>query len=252
MRRSKRLLVTMTGEPVQPVRLYYQIPNQKHVLGRLSALESVDHIPERHQLEWLYCSETRVLKFGPRSYDEVPKKVQPIVLGRIRFPGKHTMRIDVRSHPRAVEVARFFSPVLSPKVVATHARVLNRLSDESLGPLDKIDSELDHDVKVINPDDAERELKRDLEGVRTPEELEHRMAELLERKRNSGEDVPLVEHFPLAPEEETPEFRDLENALVLRFIRAWEHRRGNTRLTLTEIIARCVERRCPGNPLPSQ
>jgi hypothetical protein len=45
----------------------------------------------------------------------------------------------------------------------------------------------------------------------------------------------------LAPEEETPDFQHLANTLRFRFIRAVEHWRGNTNLTLTAIIMRTVE-----------
>ena len=51
----------------------------------------------------------------------------------------------------------------------------------------------------------------------------------------------MVEDFPLYPEEETAEFRDLAFALELRFVRAVEHWRGNTDLTLTALIVRTVE-----------
>ena len=47
--------------------------------------------------------------------------------------------------------------------------------------------------------------------------------------------------FPLAPEEETPDFQHLAMGLQLRFMRAVEHWRGNTDLTLTAIIMRAVE-----------
>jgi hypothetical protein len=51
----------------------------------------------------------------------------------------------------------------------------------------------------------------------------------------------MVEDFPLAPEEETPEFQHLATGLQFRFVRAVEHWRGNTHLTLTAIIVRTVE-----------
>ncbi len=51
----------------------------------------------------------------------------------------------------------------------------------------------------------------------------------------------MVEDFPLAPEEETPEFQHLATTLQFRFVRAVEHWRGNTHLTLTAIIVRTVE-----------
>lgn len=51
----------------------------------------------------------------------------------------------------------------------------------------------------------------------------------------------MVEDFPLAPEEETPEFQHLATGLQFRLVRAVEHWRGNTHLTLTAIIVRTVE-----------
>jgi hypothetical protein len=44
--------------------------------------------------------------------------------------------------------------------------------------------------------------------------------EIMERKLKNREDVPMVADFPLAPEEETPEFRDPAITLQLRGIRA--------------------------------
>jgi len=45
----------------------------------------------------------------------------------------------------------------------------------------------------------------------------------VERILKSKEDIPLVEDFPLVPEEETPEYRDLGVTLHLRGVRALEH-----------------------------
>ena len=63
----------------------------------------------------------------------------------------------------------------------------------------------------------------------------------MERILKSKEDIPLVEDFPLVPEEETPEFRELGVTLHLRGVRALEHWRGNTHLTLAAIIVRSVK-----------
>ena len=51
----------------------------------------------------------------------------------------------------------------------------------------------------------------------------------------------MLEDFPLTQEEETPDFQSLANALQFRFVRAVEHWRGNTHLTLAAIIVRTVE-----------
>lgn len=73
------------------------------------------------------------------------------------------------------------------------------------------------------------------------QDAERAAAESLEQRLKSRVDVPMVEDFPLAPEEETPDFDHLATALQFRFVRAFEHWRGNTHLTLTAIIVRTVE-----------
>lgn len=88
---------------------------------------------------------------------------------------------------------------------------------------------------------AEEKFKREYRDARTVQDVERVAQESLARRLASMEDVPLVEDFPLAPEEETAEFLDLSNALQFRFVRAFEHWRGNTHLTLSQIIVRTVE-----------
>ncbi|HOE31610.1 MAG TPA: hypothetical protein PLY00_18305, partial [Verrucomicrobiota bacterium] len=97
---------------------------------------------------------------------------------------------------------------------------------------------LDQDVTVIDAREAEACLRREFKGVAAGRDAERAAAEFLERRIKIKDDVPMVEDFPLAPEEETPDFRDLANTLQLRCLRAFEHWRGNTQLTLTEIIVR--------------
>jgi hypothetical protein len=55
-----------------------------------------------------------------------------------------------------------------------------------------------------------------------------------------------VEDYPLAPEEETPELRDLANGLQLWLLRVVGHWNGNTHRTLTATIVRTVEWRACG------
>ena len=105
----------------------------------------------------------------------------------------------------------------------------------------KLMATLDRDVTVIDPREAEAALRHEFKGVRSPKNALCAAADFLDRKIKSKEDVPLVEDFPLALEEETPEFQHLATTLELRFIRAVEHWRGNTHLTLTAIIVRAVE-----------
>jgi hypothetical protein len=100
---------------------------------------------------------------------------------------------------------------------------------------------LDQNVTAIDPREAEAALGREFKDARTPEDAERVAAERLQRRLDSKEDVPPVEDFPLAPEEETPDFNHLMITLQLRLLRAMEHWQGNTDLTLTAIIMRAIE-----------
>ena len=126
-------------------------------------------------------------------------------------------------------------------MVLKRARVVNRLFAVEEGHPDNLEKELDHHVTVIDPAKVECELEQDLRVVRTSEELERALAGRMERRRRSKEDIPLVEDFPLAPQEETPDFGHLAMTLNLRMYRALQHWGGNTHLTLTEIIMRLAE-----------
>jgi hypothetical protein len=43
---DRRLLMTLTNEPFQPVRLYYSIPDRDSVSGRLRTLECLVEAPD--------------------------------------------------------------------------------------------------------------------------------------------------------------------------------------------------------------
>ncbi len=237
---ERRLLVTLTNEPFQPVRLYFGIPGPAFVTGKLHALECMVEVPRERCWQWLYCAESSSPGFKT-DYDRVLKTKGPIVLGRIRFPERGGMTFQTNSILRAVEGARFLRSRLGPEVVALRCRVVNRCFACEEGRPDELMTTLDRDVTVIDPREGVATLRREFENVRSMEDPERAIAECLERKIEGGQDVPTVEDFPLYPEEETPEFQQLATALEFRLIRAVEHWRGNTHLTLTAIIVRAVE-----------
>ncbi len=245
---QRYLLATMTNEPFQPVRLYYTIPDKSFVVRKLKKLECTVEAPPECCWQWFYHAEAASLQFAAGGYDDVPKDRRPIVLGRIRFPKVSSMTLETNSIERAIAGARFFAPRLGPDVVAMRCRVVNRCFAADEGQLDKLMATLDRDVTVIDPREAEAALRREVKGVRSPQNAERAAAEFLEKRLKSKEDVPMVEDFPLAPEEETPEFQHLANTLQFRFVRAVEHWRGNTHLTLTAIIVRTVEEGLPDVP----
>jgi len=243
------LLATVTGEPFQPARLYWSIPNRADVARVFGALRCMDEDEKARCWVWLYEAEAASLTFGkPRGL--LPAEMHPIVIGRFRMPESNRLVMELRSFDRAIQAAKFFAARLGPKCVLRRARVINRWfeASEAVAPLDGLDRVLDSDVVRIDPADAEKAIAKVLAGARTQEEKVAALARYDEERRR--QDVPLVEDFPLAPEEQTPDFRDLALTLSFREIRAAEHWKGNTSVTLADVIHRMVKDGRPGGRAP--
>jgi hypothetical protein len=239
--RERALLTTVTGEPLQPIRLYFSVTSKAAVAKTLLGLRCVDEDKHGRRLGWLYQDEAAALTFGSRAHRDLPAKVHPVVIGEFRFPERNRMVFSVRSAERAIEGAKFFMTILGANVSLVRARLVNRWFEASEAvagpePLDKL---LDANIVRVDPKDAEEAFERAMAGTRTPEEKQHALAAYAAERRRR--DVPLVEDFPLHPEEETADLRDLTMTLQLRGMRAYEHWRGNTHLTLADIIHRLVE-----------
>jgi hypothetical protein len=232
--------MTLTNEPFQPVRLYYSIPDRALVSRKLGTLQCLVQAPEEQCWQWLFHGEAASLRFGG-GYEDVPKERRPIILGRIRFPSDSSMTLQTNSIARAIGAVRFFAPYLGPECTAIRLRLANRLFAAEEGRLEELMKILDQNVTVIDPRAAEAAFAHDFKHARTKEDVERVVASSLERRLKSKEDVPLVEDLALAPEEETADFRHLAFTLQLRLIRAMEHWRGNTDLTLTALIVRAVK-----------
>jgi hypothetical protein len=237
---DRALLCTVTGEPFQPVRLYYAVPDRAAVTKVFKRLRCMDEDRKAGCWVWLYEREAASLTFGqPR--DKLDPRVHPIVIGRFTFETDF-MVLAVRSVTRAVEAAKFFGPRFGPTVVLSRGRLLNRWLEvhEAAVGLDQLDAMLDARVTVIDPNDSEERFEMAMAGTKTKKQKARALAGHREEQRRR--DVPLVEDFPLHAEEETPEYRDLKFTLELRMTRAFEHWKGNT-VTLAELIYQLVEGR---------
>ena len=123
----KQLLMTMTGEIHQPVRLYYQVFAQAAVLKAFTKLRCLDDDQDNQRWVWLYHGEAKKLKFHT-SYAAIPRTMRPIVLGAFRFTNAHEMSLDVRSWERATKAVVFFDHALKRSIAqVTHAAIVNRL-----------------------------------------------------------------------------------------------------------------------------
>jgi hypothetical protein len=125
MRSDRVLLTTSTGEPFQPVRLYYALPAKPLVTRVLLGLRCMQEDAKGGRWNWLYEAEAEALTFDrPRA--ELPPEVHPVIIGVLRFPKKGGLILEVRSSERAIVAAKFFAPLFGPRVVLERARVVNR------------------------------------------------------------------------------------------------------------------------------
>lgn len=126
MKENKTLITTHTGEPSQPVRIYYQVVKPKTVLGVLKKLRCVYFEQALKRWRWTYEHEALKLRFEI-SYSKIPKEVKPIVMGDFFFRGDKELLLEVRSFDRAIQAIEFLEKRINPRAAKAHKlRVVNR------------------------------------------------------------------------------------------------------------------------------
>jgi hypothetical protein len=63
MNKQAALVMTMTGEIFQPVRLYYKIRNMNMVLKKFAAMSCMNHDKANNRWTWLYDGDSMSLQF---------------------------------------------------------------------------------------------------------------------------------------------------------------------------------------------
>src|SRR5256712_11649723 len=162
---EKQLLMTMTGEIHQPVRLYYQVVDQAAVLKVFAKLRCLDE--DQHNQRWvcLYHGEAKKLKFHT-SYAAIPRKMRPIVLGAFRFTSAQDMTLDVRSCERATQAVVFFDRYFKQSIThVTHAAIVNHLFPATADGLPALEGLFAPDK--ITEIDGEKVLRRAVESLQT-------------------------------------------------------------------------------------
>lgn len=237
MRDGPRIVLTETMEPTQPVRLIWKVQNRAGVLAVLRGLRCVCR-DAQHSGRWLWTYEHEAASVGlGKRLDEIPAEEYPILLARIAFPSSRQMVMRFRAPDRAISAAQFFGPRFGEDAVPDRIRILNRLvtAEEANSGSEQLDSLLDCNVSVIDPAERMRKLDALLDKAATVTE---RMAVY---ERDAAEqrvcDVPEVEDFQLAMEEDNEELVHLTTALRLRMVRAVERWFGKP-TTISGIIYR--------------
>jgi hypothetical protein len=229
---EKQLLMTMTGEMHQPVRLYYEVMDQAAVVKAFAKLRCMDWDQDNARWVWLYHGEAKKLKFHT-SYSAIPRKMRPIVLGSWRFTNTEAMSLDVRSWERATKAVVFFDHYLKRSIAqVTHAAIVNRLFPYTTSGLPELEGLFAPDkITEIHPET----LIRAVESLKTIHDPGQRMdMAFATMEQESKKPLPDVEKFPVHFYDDG--IASLENALRLRQIVAFEHWQGNTDYTLGDII----------------
>jgi hypothetical protein len=230
---GKQLLMTMTGEIHQPVRLYYQVFDHAAVLKAFTKLRCMDDDQDNRRWVWLYHGEAKKLKFHT-SYTAIPRKMRPIVLGAFRFTSAQDLTLDVRSWERATHAVVFFDRYLQRSIArVTHAAIVNRLFPYTTDGLPALEGLFaPEQVTEIHGEAMLRRMAASLQTIQDPGQRIDMAFALMEQQ--SQERLPEVEKLPV--HFYTDGITSLENALRLRQIVAFEHWRGNTACTLGEVI----------------
>jgi hypothetical protein len=225
----RKLIVTATGEAFQPVRLTYQAP-----AADLRKLGCVGEDAKTGQLCVWLSDEALEHTFGPADSKTVAAAQpagQRLILGTVRQSEPQQLSVEVRSVPRAIELARLLTPALGEGAVLQRVRVVNRWFDAD-EPEGSLEQQLERDVTVVDPDQTERELRALLDQGKTVAERRAAWRKWGEHQRQL--DVPLVEDYPTLPEE------DLAMGLNLRFARCSRRWFGEN-VTLGDVIYEMVE-----------
>jgi len=227
---EKTLQATVTGEIVQPIRLYYQLADKKRLIDRFSQLRCIDFDRDGNRWVWLYAYESRSLKFE-KSYSSIPKEMHPVIIGSFFLKGNEVF-LDLRSFDRAIKAIPFFDKHVGADAARiTHAAVVNRIFDAQ----ERFPANLDvffcsNKMVEIDPDKSAAEIKSLIEASRADTEFD--WSSIFEQR--AKEPFPEIEKFPVYFYEDG--ISSLEAALRVRQIIAFEHWKGNTDYTFYDVL----------------
>jgi len=241
MKPNKTLITTHTGEPSQPVRIYYQVVKPKTVLGVFKKLRCVYWEKPLQRWRWTYEHEAQKLRFE-RSYSKIPKEAKPIVIGEFFWRGEQELWLEVRSFERAIKALEFFERRINPRAAqATKLRVVNRFLAGEEPEVEQLlespyDSFFDGDeVDIPDPEQLLKEAQEVQPSQKAQESGSKPWIQYLEAKLK--EKTPEIEEIPLDFYRETGlGWNGLEMALTLRRIEASQHFEGNENFSQYDLI----------------
>ena len=231
MSNQKQMVMTMTGEIFQPVRVFYKLHNKEMVLKLFNKLSCMEFDRDNDRWVWTYSRETKRFKFD-KPYSSIPKHMRPIVLGSFFTSPDNDMYLDVGSIERAIKAIPFFDKRINRSVASvTNIGISNQLiSNKSDHPGSNFDS-LFKGVTFIDPEEKLIKLKEQHGDNYLQKFVEESQAFL---KKEVKPEYKNAEILPTHFYEDGIEL--LEQALKMRQIVAFEHWKGNSDYSMADVI----------------
>lgn len=227
-------VMTMTGELLQPARVYYDLPKKRRALKIWSKLECMARDPLYSRWVWLYQDEAVGIGL-PKASGDLPAEVHPIVIGSCYFPRRGWMHVDVHSHERVLGAIRFFDRHVPRSFMrVTHVAVVNRLMDPASFKIER-----NHDRYFEGMEETKPPSERFEERADEPLGIGQATALLSQIHEQACQPCPEVELLPALYYEDG--VRSIRMALGFRRILATQRWEGNEQATMADVVSMVAE-----------
>lgn len=239
---QKQLVSVKTGEPYQPIRIYYHLLKKKTVLSAFQKLKCIEYEAVSDRWNWLYEAEAKKLRFN-NPYGSLKPTDKPLILGYFTFRGEDQMLLDLRSGERAMHALDFFDKRINRYAAnPTHLRLVNQIFEVDEMPNREIHPSLD---PFFDRDDVPclaREMETAFEKIAAayaddPEGKEKAISDYMSEKLDQPH--PEIEELIIHPDK--IDRLGLPMALQMRQVEAFEHWRGNFTFRASQLVQQWAE-----------
>ncbi|MBA3006771.1 MAG: hypothetical protein KJ900_02900 [Proteobacteria bacterium] len=232
---EKALLTTLTGEPLQLVRIHYDLLDKDAMEQTFSKLKCMAFDADRQRWVWHYDEEARKLKFQT-PIKNLPKHVGSIVLGSFYLPTKDHLYLDVNSFDRAIEAIAFFDKHLSRTTASlSHIQIVNKFFTAIPDFVPSHDDFFAHfalekpaNTSSLDAIAADTTLSQHEKLERFQQEMDEHLKEPMKE----------IESFLIHCYEDG--FEGLKGGLKMRHIIAFQHWQGNTDFSFFDIFQKTI------------
>lgn len=232
---KEAIVMTITHEPLMPIRLYYQIFDQEGFLQKLHQLDCV-RFESKNRFFICYEKEARNLLLSV-PYNKVPKDFYPVILAFGHLIDGNHLQLDLRSFERGLSIIEFIDQWIGRSFAKiTHLASYNKVStSNNAADFAKVDFDAifaESNMVIHDPEETMKTLQEALDQAKN--ETERQKIRERHWEQRSQQDLIVVEKYPIYFYEEGIE--QVETTLMIRSIVAMEHWKGNTACKPIDIL----------------